>query len=359
MAIPKLKKQNIIDALKFIDENGVPEHNTSVKYVLVSENGKKYPPKYVMAVADHLANGTDISTEAFTSADAKNYLESRGFTIETKPQEKFELSITAESVESTDERFTMDNLNLGDNYKPLDAYFKRANGDVIKRAYSKGERRNSNQTLPRIACQVFEKQLAALSVEDKENFPVCKYNPGSDVIRGIYASVDDFKNRRNTIEYLTYGYDNGRQFVIYCWNIFSTIIFVQECLKRFGEPGDQFVLIYREKDEKEVKEKEKEAAVQVELDQQSKEYQNSFSSMLIKSKNLIFRGAPGTGKSYLAKEIAADIVSNGYEKEYSHLTEEQKKQVEFVQFHPSYDYSDFVEGLRPVSYTHLTLPTIA
>ena len=46
MAIPKLKKQNIIDALKFIDENGVPEHNTSVKYVLVSENGKKYPPKY-------------------------------------------------------------------------------------------------------------------------------------------------------------------------------------------------------------------------------------------------------------------------------------------------------------------------
>ena len=347
MAIPKLKKQDVIDALKFIDENGVPEHNTSVKYVLVSENGKKYPPKYVVAVADHLANGTDISTEAFTSADAKNYLESRGFTIETKPQEKFELSITAESVESTDERFTMEDLNLGDNYKPLNAYFEKANGDIIKRAYNKGEKRNSNQTMPRIACQIFEKQLAALSVEDKESFPVCKYSPNSDMIRGIYTSVDEYKKHRNSLEYLTYSYDNGRQFVIYSWNIFSTIIFVQECLKRFGEPGDQFVLIYREKDEKEVKEKEKEAAVQVELDQQSKEYQNSFSSMLIKSKNLIFRGAPGTGKSYLAKEIAADIVSNGYEKEYSHLTEEQKKQVEFVQFHPSYDYSDFVEGLRP------------
>ena len=218
LAIPKLKKQDIIDALKFIDENGVPEHNTSVKYVLVSEDGKKYPPKYVVAIADHLANGTDISTESFNSVDAKNYLGSLGFSIETKQQEKFELSITAESVESTDERFTMDNLSLGDNYKPLDACFKRANGDVIKRAYSKGERRNSNQTLPRIACQVFEKQLAALSVEDKENFPVCKYNPDSDVIRGIYASVDDFKKHRNTIEYLTYGYDNGRQFVIYSYD---------------------------------------------------------------------------------------------------------------------------------------------
>lgn len=348
MSIPKLKKQDIVHALKFIDENGIPEHNTSVKYLLVLDNGKKYPPKYVVAVADHLAHGTDISTASFNSVEAKNYLESQGFTIETKQQEKYELSITAESVKSTDERFTMDNLGLGDNYKPLDAYFKRANGDVIKRAYSKGERRISNQTMPRIACQVFEKRLAALSVEAKENFPVCKYTPDSDTIRGIYASVDDFKmQRNNTIEYMTYGYDNGRQFVIYCWNIFSTIIFVQECLKRFGEPGDQFILTYREKEEKEAVAAETEAAVQEELVQQFKGYRNPFSSMLIESKNLIFRGAPGTGKSYLAKEIAADIISDGYFDDYTLLTDEQKKQVEFVQFHPSYDYSDFVEGLRP------------
>lgn len=69
--------------------------------------------------------------------------------------------------------------------------------------------------------------------------------------------------------------------------------------------------------------------------------------MLIESKNIIFRGAPGTGKSYLAKEIAADIVSNGYVDKWDLLTDAQKKQVEFVQFHPSYDYSDFIEGLRP------------
>lgn len=345
MAIPKLKKQNIIDALKFIDEKGVPDHNASVKYALVSGAGKKYPPKYVVAVADHLANGTDISTTGFNAVEAKNYLEGQGFTIETKQQEKFELTITAESVESTDERFTMDNLSLGDNYKPLDAYFQRANGDIIRRAYNKGERRNTNQTLPRIACQVFEKRLATLSVEDKENFPVCKYNPDSDVIRGIYTSVDEFKKHRNTIEYLTYSYDNGRQFVIYSWNIFTTVVFVQECLKRFGEPGDQFVLVYREKDEKETAAAEPTA--QINLDQRAKKYLNEFSSMLIKSKNLIFRGAPGTGKSYLAKEIAADIVSDGYFKDYTLLTDEQKKQIEFVQFHPSYDYSDFVEGLRP------------
>ena len=157
--------------------------------------------------------------------------------------------------------------------------------------------------------------------------------------------MDEFKKHRNTIEYLTYSYDNGRQFVIYSWNIFTTVVFVQECLKRFGEPGDQFVLVYREKDEKETAAAEPTA--QINLDQRAKKYLNEFSSMLIKSKNLIFRGAPGTGKTYLAKEIAADIISNGYEDKYDCLTDEQKKQVEFVQFHPSYDYSDFVEGLRP------------
>ena len=346
MAIPKLKEQDIIDALKYIDKNGVPSQNQSTKYELVTEAGKKYPPKYVIAVAAHLATGADISPDGFNAAEAKSYFQSKGYSIETK-QEKYELVISSESVTSTDERFTMDNLNLGDNYKPLGALFRKSNGEEIKRTYSKGERRNSNQTLPRIACQVFEKQLAAMSIESKESFPICKYTPSSEMICGIYASVEEFREHRKTIEYLIYSYDNGRQFVFYCWNIFSTIIFVQECLRRFGEPGDQMILTYREKDEQEEQEAAAEAAAQEELVQQFKGYQNPYSSMLIESKNLIFRGAPGTGKSYLAKEIAADIISNGYYEKYTQLSDEQKKQVEFVQFHPSYDYSDFVEGLRP------------
>ena len=351
MAIPKVSREDILKAIEFIDENGVPHHNQSMRYFLLGENGKFYPPKYVIAVANHLANEVAIDTSGYNAIEAKNYLKNKGFTI-TGNQEKYELTITAEQVTSTDECFDKDSLGLGDNFVPLGVYFQGANGQTIKRNYAKGERRNSNQTMPKLAFQIYEKQIRALSVEEKENFPVCQYSPDSGVIRGIFSSAEEYRKYHNSIEYLTYSYDNDRKFVIYSWNIFSTIVFVQECLKRFGEPGDRFVLTYREKQDKEEKVSDQNSTETFSPQQSEKErvfngYRNPYSDKLIESRNIIFRGAPGTGKTYLAREIAADIISDGYFDDFSMLADEQKEQVEFVQFHPSYDYSDFVEGLRP------------
>ena len=114
MAIPKLNKTNISDALKYIDANGVPSINQSTKYELVTDDGKKYPPKYVIAVAAHLAHGSDITKVTFTAVEAKDYLKRRDYIIVEK-QEKYELVISADNIVSTDARFTMDNINLGDN----------------------------------------------------------------------------------------------------------------------------------------------------------------------------------------------------------------------------------------------------
>ena len=347
MAIPKIDEQNITAAIKYIDEHGVPDKNKSTQYALVTEDGKKYPPKYVIAVANHLANGGDIITDGFNAVEAKNYFETRGYQIELK-QEKFEMTITAEKVVSTDDRFTMNNLFLGDNYKPIDAYFVNAAGETIRRKYNKGERRNTNQTLPRLAFQIFENQINSLSDWDKERFPICKYTPENEMMCGIFSTVEEFLKYKNSMEHMTYRRENGPQYVIYAWNLFSTLIFVQECLKRFGNEGDKFIFIYRDKTEQEKNQAVADAIVEEEEEKTARGCKNPYSKILLESKNIIFRGAPGTGKSYLAKEIAADIISDGYTDKYTDLSDEQKKQIEFVQFHPSYDYSDFVEGLRPV-----------
>ncbi|PJG83563.1 McrB family protein [Caviibacterium pharyngocola] len=73
-----------------------------------------------------------------------------------------------------------------------------------------------------------------------------------------------------------------------------------------------------------------------------------YTELLKQNKNLILTGAPGTGKTFLAKQIAINLFFNKTDE--NTLSEEEKaifdQHYTFVQFHPSYDYTDFIEGLR-------------
>jgi MoxR-like ATPase len=65
---------------------------------------------------------------------------------------------------------------------------------------------------------------------------------------------------------------------------------------------------------------------------------------LRRKKNIILQGAPGVGKTFIAKRLA-----------WLHLGEKDDSNIEMVQFHQSYTYEDFVQGLRPTAEGNFAL----
>lgn len=63
---------------------------------------------------------------------------------------------------------------------------------------------------------------------------------------------------------------------------------------------------------------------------------DSIISILDKKKNIILEGAPGVGKTFMAKRLA-----------YSILGKKENDNLCMIQFHQSYSYEDFIEGYRP------------
>lgn len=72
---------------------------------------------------------------------------------------------------------------------------------------------------------------------------------------------------------------------------------------------------------------------------------NNYDTQIL-TKQIILHGAPGTGKTYTAENFAEECVKKLLNKDKL-SKDDKKKYIKKVQFHPSFDYTDFVEGLRP------------
>jgi hypothetical protein len=82
--IPKnIRKTHVISAVREIDLNGIPPGRGSNKFDLVF-NGKKYPPKYTLSLANRYANGRQLRPSSFSGGqETNNFLKGLGFVIKT------------------------------------------------------------------------------------------------------------------------------------------------------------------------------------------------------------------------------------------------------------------------------------
>lgn len=86
-----ITRQHILEAIKRIDVEGIPNAHQSIKFDLLYE-GKRYPPKYVLSLAHVFLTGEMLSHKDFSGGGETNkFLRVRGFTVVDKGDNRSEL----------------------------------------------------------------------------------------------------------------------------------------------------------------------------------------------------------------------------------------------------------------------------
>lgn len=163
-------------------------------------------------------------------------------------------------------------------------------------------------------------------------------------LQAFCSSIRTDKGIRDGVYEFTVNIENEEKsyFADFTWaNPTNNIMYLVKVVELFDEDrlGD-FYVEYALKNKENISEEKSQNTFNI---NEKGEVDKEWVDRLIENKQVIFTGAPGTGKTYSVRKTVKSLT-----KEKAELRGKEIKRYEFVQFHSSYDYSDFVEGLRPV-----------
>lgn len=97
--IPKnITTDHIRKAISAISKSYIPPHRKGRSYQLL-DNGKIFPPKYVLSIANKYANGTELESSDFDAVEAKNFLIKKGFNVHARSTSSNNMDTTNEGQE--------------------------------------------------------------------------------------------------------------------------------------------------------------------------------------------------------------------------------------------------------------------
>lgn len=261
-------------------------------------------------------------------------IKSRTINNESINEKDFEDFITGEGIASINQTISgLDKINPWTNEKYSKEFFAK-----WKDIYLKIDKISANKLLQdQEKAKVLYQEIGKLTPTGKVNNIVNRVIASLKI--DCMTTICNFTDLRSVLEYIGikfgWGYTNENSWLYGNLLLYSKIKESISCLdeetQKYFENNKKYIpwigwqLVEYVRNNKMV------------------EYKN----MLEVNKNLILTGAPGTGKTYLAHEIAAGILGKSSWEEVEN-DKTLSLHVGFVQFHPSYDYSDFVEGLRPI-----------
>ncbi len=95
----QLLSKHIVEAIQFVEKNGIPKNRSSKRYFL-KFNVKLYPPKYILAKANIYANSYECLPSDFNAIQAKDFIKRLGFEIKDLESELKSDYLQSEIIES-------------------------------------------------------------------------------------------------------------------------------------------------------------------------------------------------------------------------------------------------------------------